>query len=226
MEGSSSVGVAAGALPLPDEDEDSGLFIEAPLLPEPPEAADDQITFLSVDDGGPPPAGGTAAEYLPTPEMGAPHQGEPKEPVPPAPAVVPVAVEALAPTAPAKPQVPQPSIHIPQPSIKVPPPPAAKVDPLAGLNSLKLDAMRPAAKPKPMDHKGAISSLMGELTQVGRSGAPSVLRLEVPQEMNGQEIEVVVQLRHQGQVLVEGKIHRPAPGKGTTAKLSVEMKRS
>jgi len=67
---------------------------------------------------------------------------------------------------------------------------------------------------------------MGELTQVGRSGAPSVLRLEVPAEVEGQDIEVVVQVRQHGQVLAEGQISRPAPGKGSTAKLSVELKRS
>jgi hypothetical protein len=44
--------------------------------------------------------------------------------------------------------------------------------------------------------------------------------------MDGQEVEVFVQLRHQGQVLAEGQIHRPAPQKGSTAKLSVELKRS
>jgi len=37
---------------------------------------------------------------------------------------------------------------------------------------------------------------------------------------------VVVQLRCKGEVLAEGQIHRPAPGKGSTAKLSVELKRS
>jgi hypothetical protein len=100
------------------------------------------------------------------------------------------------------------------------------VDPLAALASLKMETRRPIAKPKAVDHKDAINSLMGELTQVGRSGAPSVLRLEVPAELEGQVIEVVVQLRHQGQVLVEGQVSRPAPGKGSTAKLSVELKRS
>ena len=100
------------------------------------------------------------------------------------------------------------------------------MDPLAALASLNVETRRLPAKPKPVDHKDAINSLMGELTQVGRSGAPSILRLEVPTEVDGQEIEVVVQLRHQGQVLVEGQIRRPAPGKGSTAKLSVELKRS
>ncbi len=100
-----------------------------------------------------------------------------------------------------------------------------KLDPLAALASLKVETKRPSTKPKTLDPKDAISSLMGELTQVGRSGAPSILRLEVPAEVDGQEIEVVVQLRRDGQVLAEGQVRRPAPGKGSTAKLSVEMKR-
>ena len=67
---------------------------------------------------------------------------------------------------------------------------------------------------------------MGELTQAGRSGQPSVLRMEVPPDTDGHEIEVVVQLRSQGQVVAEGTIHHSLPGKGSTSKLSVEFKRS
>jgi hypothetical protein len=162
---------------------------------------------------------------------------------PPAVSQPPIPVRQPLPVIPKPPMpVPQPlplvqalAIPLPEPSILVtrspipasqPAQPAAKVDPLAALASLKLDAMRPAVKPKPLDHKDAINSIMGELTQVGRSGAPSVLRLELPPEPDGQEIEVVVQLRRQGQVLVEGQIRRPSPGKGITARLSVEMKRS
>ncbi len=105
------------------------------------------------------------------------------------------------------------------------PRPAAKADPLAALASLKVEARRPAPSRNP-DPKDAISSLLEELTQVGRQGAPSVLRIEVPADLEGQEIEVVVQLRHQGAVVAEGQIQRPAPAKGSTAKLSVELKRS
>ncbi|HJV23987.1 MAG TPA: GTPase domain-containing protein [Holophagaceae bacterium] len=81
------------------------------------------------------------------------------------------------------------------------------------------------AKPKiPTMDKGAIDSLMGELTQVGRLGAPSVLRLEVP-DVEG-DVEVVVQVLKGGQVLTEQRQTRPAPRKGITSKLSVELKRS
>jgi hypothetical protein len=81
-------------------------------------------------------------------------------------------------------------------------------------------------KAKSPDHKEAINSLLGELTLVGRSGAPSVLRLEVPGDTDDHEVEVVVQLRAKGQVVAEGRIQRPVPAKGSTAKLSVEIKRA
>lgn len=204
MEGAASAGSAPAAAPLPDEGDDTDFFIEAPVLPEPPEAGDGDISFLTELDDLPP----AASETIELPPLPEPE------------AVAPAAPEAAA----------QESVQRSAPGHAAGPSRPAKagvkVDPLAALASLKLEAKRPAAKPKAVDAKEAIHSLMGELTQVGRSGAPSVLRLEVPAELDGQEIEVVVQLRRQGQVLAEGQIHRPAPGKGSTAKLSVELKRS
>ena len=184
------------------------------MLPEPPEAADDDIAFLSEDEDMAPPAAKAEAEELPVGESSSLESVADPEPVQPPSEAIPVVAEEAAPVAAPINQGPRPTK------------PAVKVDPLAALTSMKLDARRPATKPKAIDHKDAINSLMGELTQVGRSGAPSVLRLEVPSEADGQEIEVVVQLRCLGRVLSEGQIHRPAPGKGSTAKLSVELKRS
>lgn len=196
----------SGAAPLPDEDDDTGIFIEAPFLPEPPEA-DDGITFLSGEgEDDPHPASlvlDDEAAAVPSVEE-APVQAESVE----------------APMAPSAVQEPVPA-HPLRPAGK----PVPKVDPLAALASLKVDAKRPAPRAKSADSQDAITSLMGELTQVGRQGAPSVLRLEVPAETDGQEIEVFVQVRHRGQVVAEGQIHRPAPAKGSTAKLSVELKR-
>jgi len=77
----------------------------------------------------------------------------------------------------------------------------------------------------PVTAKQLISSLMGDWTQVARPTPPSVLYLDVPASMDGQDLEVVVQVRHQGQVVAEGLLHRPAPGPGTIARLSVELKR-
>ena len=219
LEGSTPAGLSSGSVPLPDEDDDSGFFIEAPVLPEHPGAAPDDIAFLMDDDEALPsaalPEGDerlvAAFEPDPVPEA------EPVQASMPVPTPVEVVQEVVE-TPESAPPTEAPVAHRPAKA-------GVKLDPLAALASLKADTRRLPAKPKAVDHKDAINSLMGELTQVGRSGAPSILRLEVPAEVDGDEIEVVVQLRHRGQVLVEGQIRRPAPGKGSTAKLSVEMKR-
>ena len=67
---------------------------------------------------------------------------------------------------------------------------------------------------------------MPELAPEGPSGLPPLLRLAVPPDLDDPEIEVVVQLRRQGQVLVEGVISCPVPGKGAGSTLNVELKRS
>jgi signal recognition particle receptor subunit beta len=245
MEGYTSASLVAGSAPLPDED-DTDFYIEAPVLPEPPEAAqaqgavqeaaDDDIAFLTEAEDLPSSALTFDEEALALPEPPIPEPAPETQAAPePERAAEPTSVPEPAPQAPqaaGEPVAAEPAHEVSEPAVPAPPSqphapkPSHKVDPLAALASLKLDAKRPAVKPKAVDHKDAINSLMGELTQVGRSGAPSVLRLEVPAEVDGQEIEVVVQLRRLGQVLAEGQIHRPAPGKGSTAKLSVEMKRS
>jgi len=210
-------GPAIGSAPLAD-DEDTGFYIEAPILPEP---GGDDLAFLSTDDEPP-----LAFSDLSFPSEGA---DEPLSGSGPAwealPVLEPLSGEGSRVPAPPAEVAPMPPAPPAPPSVHAPAKPVVKVDPLAALASLKLEAMRPSAKPKAVDHKDAINSLMGELTQVGRSGAQSILRLEVPAEVDGQEIEVVVQLRHRGQVLAEGQVHRQAPGKGSTAKLSVELKR-
>jgi len=174
---------AAEGVPLPDLDDDTGIFIEAPHLPEPP-SEDPALSFLMEEGTGPFDAEAFSA-----------FQGEetPAEASPPG-----------------------------EPASR----PAAKADPLAALASLRVEGRRPAPKPRTTDPTDVISSLLDELTLVGRQGAPSVLRIEVPADLDGQEVEVVVQLRHRGAVVAEGGIHRPAPTKGSTAKLSVELKRS
>jgi signal recognition particle receptor subunit beta len=271
MEGTAPPDYAVGATPLADDDDDSGLFIEAPVLPEPPEAGEDDIAFLLEDEDMLPPAGPQTEELLasamtgfdrafelespsaqpealpasfvgiqaeatstsgdipvPVPEIeGAPEPertaletpvvwaaGPEGESLPGAPGMELAPAAEPVPSASAVDEVPRPSKS------------AHRVDPLAALASLKVEPRRPVAKSKPIDHSDAINSLLGELTQAGRSGLPSVLRLEVPPDLDGSEIEVVVQVRRQGQVLVEGTIHRPLPGKGSTSKLSVEFKRS
>ena len=72
----------------------------------------------------------------------------------------------------------------------------------------------------------AISSLLGELTLVGRMGSPSTIRLDLPDSLEGQELEVIVQVRAKGQLVTQSVLKRPAPSKGILAKLTVELKRS
>jgi hypothetical protein len=128
-------------------------------------------------------------------------------------------------------QPPAPATPKPEPHAPVPPhahKPVGKVDPFAALTALTAEAKRPGAgaKAKPLDHKDAINTLLGELTQVGRLGAPSVLRLELPESLDGQEVEVIVQVRKNGETIVEGRIQRNVPGKASTAKLTVELKQA
>lgn len=192
--------------PLADVDDDDSFYIEAPTLPEPPEAA-------QVEEVSPEAAAALETRELPTlDEVPAPEEA-PAEPAGEMSAEPPAAV--MAPIPPLEPVAPEPKpAHRP------------KADPLAALAALERETRKPAPKTKSPDPKDAINSLLGELTLVGRSGAPSVLRLEVPAELEGQELEVVVQLRAQGAVVAEGQLHRPAPAKGATAKLTVELKRS
>lgn len=84
----------------------------------------------------------------------------------------------------------------------------------------------PRAVPKSPNPKDAINTLLGELTLVGRMGTPTSLRLDLPDSVDGQELEVVVQVRTKGQVVAETSLKRPAPSKGIMAKLTLELKRS
>nr|WP_306589748.1 hypothetical protein [Geothrix sp. 21YS21S-4] len=154
-------------LPLPDEDDEGGLVIEAPHLPEPPAAILPPVA---------PPA-------------------EPERPF-----------EGNRPQAgPLRPAAP-------------------KADPFAAFASLKVEAKRPVPR-APVDPQAALSTFLGELTQAGRQGALSVLRLDLPPEVEGEDVEVLVEVRLKGRTVAEGRVQRSAPAKGATAKLNVELKR-
>ena len=84
----------------------------------------------------------------------------------------------------------------------------------------------PINKPKSPNPKAAIDSLLGELTLVGKLGAPSVIKIELPSDCEPDDIDVVVQIRQKDRILSEGRLKRPVPGKGIAAKVSVELKRS
>ena len=165
------------------------------------EASPDELTDTGLNIEAPelpePPTAVAAEPPSPLPDVEEPEEAALPVPEPPEP------------TAPAAPVdlIPAP---IPTPSVELPPLPTMPL---------------PKAKAKvPTMDKGAIDSLLGELTQVGRLGAPSVVRLDVG-DVEG-DVEVVIQVRKGDQVVAEQRQTRPAPRKGITSQLSVELKRA
>jgi signal recognition particle receptor subunit beta len=106
------------------------------------------------------------------------------------------------------------------------PAPVVTATPKIAVPKIAMPAIPSAPAPKAAQPKSAASlnNLLGELTQVGRMGAPSVLRLELPEGLEG-EIEVIVQVKASGELIAEKKLDRPSPPKGIAAKLTVELKR-
>lgn len=175
--------------------------VEAAMAAAPDELTDTGLNIEAPDLPEPPAAQAPEAPPAPLPEV---EEVEAPLPVKVAPHVPEPAQDLAGAPAPG----PSAALPIPGPSADLPPLPTMPLG---------------RAKAKAMD-KGAIDSLMGELTQVGRLGAPSVMRLEVG-EVEG-DVEVVIQVRKGDQVVAEQRQTRPAPRKGITSKLSVELKRS
>ena len=186
--------VEAAVAAEPDEFTDTGLNIEAPDLPEHPASRAPEPVSAP-----PEPARAPEPPPAPLPEV--------EEVEAPLPVAAPTAVSEPAPEPVAAAAAPQPA---PQPRT-------------GPSTELPVFPTMPLPKAKAMG-KEAIDSLMGELTQVGRLGAPSVVRLEVG-EVEG-DVEVVIQVRKGDKVVAEQRQTRPAPRKGITSKLSVELKRS
>ncbi|MBS1765867.1 MAG: GTPase domain-containing protein [Acidobacteria bacterium] len=82
----------------------------------------------------------------------------------------------------------------------------------------------PAPKSTAPKSAAPLSNLLGELTQVGRAGALSTLRLDLPEGLDG-DIEVIVQVKSAGELVAEKQMERPVPAKGIAARLTVELKR-
>lgn len=120
---------------------------------------------------------------------------------------------------------------VPAPHIEAPPPPAPWSPPTQPLPEPKKPTIslapikHVAPAPKSPNPKDAINSLLGELTMVGKLGTPSMVRVDLPGDMDPGEVEVMVVVKQKGQIIGEGSLKRPAPSKGVAAKLSVELRR-
>lgn len=85
-------------------------------------------------------------------------------------------------------------------------------------------------KPKPMAVPGArpvMPAMFSDLAHANGMGASSsVLKLDLPVGLDAHDLEIIVQVRQSGHVLIEGMLKKTAPVVGTTSKFSVELKRS
>jgi mutual gliding-motility protein MglA len=126
-----------------------------------------------------------------------------------------------------EPVAPPAPYHYPVPGRTVAPPPSPKIQPVRSIPKFTIPphAPSPGARSKNPDPQAAINSLLGELTQVGKLGGPSTLKVELPSGCDGEDIEVVVLIRQGDQVIAEGHLKRPVPAKGIAAKLHLELKR-
>jgi hypothetical protein len=85
-------------------------------------------------------------------------------------------------------------------------------------------------KPKPLPFAGSrppLSAVLGELPHTSGLGlSSSVLKLDLPANLDAHDLEIIIQVRQSGHAVVEGMLKKSAPGPGVVAKFSVELKRS
>lgn len=123
--------------------------------------------------------------------------------------------------------------HISIPALALPSVAAPVVAPKAAspakpvVNPMVVALTPPLARPKAMGlaPKTSAASLLGDLTHINLAAA-GTLRIALPAELDGHDLEVFVEVRQQNRVIAQGEIHKSAPGKGAIAKLSVELKRN
>ena len=141
----------------------------------------------------------------------------------------PVAPRPLLPT-PASPRVPPPLRPAPAPLKPMLP----SASPTRGLSPLKpvapkLVTLAPpmAAKPRPLAVPGLkppLAPVLGDMSHSG--GMHSVLKLDLPANLDGHDLTIIVQVRQSGHVVTEGMLKKSSPNTGATSKFSVELKRS
>lgn len=136
--------------------------------------------------------------------------------------------ESVVAPAAAVPSVPSIVAHAPVPAFAVPKPimapalPKAPILPKPAVSPMVV-ALQPPKPKAAASPKTAAAALLGDLSH--SLAGMAVMKLALPAEMDGTDLEVVVQIRQKDQVLAEGQMRKPAPGRGAIAKLSVELKR-
>ncbi len=172
----------------------TGITMEAPDFPEPPPA--------------PAPSASVAATAAPKPAPADPSATRPVS-----------ATELAAATAKAMEKATKPAVAEK---------PAPASTPKVAVPKIAMPALPKAPAPKAASPNASgatnLSNLLGELTQVGRVGGISTLRLDLPDGLEG-DLEVIVQVKSAGELVAEKKLDRPVPAKGIAAKLTVELKR-
>jgi small GTP-binding protein len=71
--------------------------------------------------------------------------------------------------------------------------------------------------------RAPMNVLLGDLAAVNL--VPTSIKVDLPVLMEDSEIEVMIEVRQNGQMVGQGLLKRPAPGHGITSKLTLELKR-
>jgi signal recognition particle receptor subunit beta len=133
---------------------------------------------------------------------------------------------------PVLPRPPSPASPVPTPRPFMAPMGATMMrsnpSPRPAVSPMMVSLAAPSApmKAKSPTPRAAVSALLGDLTNVSLAATSSVLRLELPPEFEGTDLEVFVEIRQGGRKVVQGEMKRTAPLAGVTSRLTLELKRS
>ena len=103
---------------------------------------------------------------------------------------------------------------------------AAPMIPRHAVSPMMVSLAAPAApKAKAPVPRAALVPLMGDLAPIAPMAQPGILKVELPPSLDGQDIEIFVQIRQGGRTLAEARSVRATPAAGTTSRLTLELKR-
>jgi len=119
-------------------------------------------------------------------------------------------------------------------AVPVPRPPAmAMLSPLLKPNPAPRPAVHPMmislTSPMAPKGRGAVPKAAAVLLAGGLNhtpvGLPGTLKVDLPLELESQEIEVIVQVRQGGRTIAQGRQERSAPAAGAVSRMTLELKR-